>query len=178
MGPITYSLCQKQGIGLVMWLTFMCSFPPLIENEPFSLKDINQPISIAFESPVEKSYELSIDFAFPTTDDRVQDKFIGSRYCQNNTIPKNISESQKINFGKPINLKISVQNKENDLTVFDKIIKSFCTTSHRRNIKTRTITYIPLSEGDYIINIELLDKIVGLNDVNASIRLHAGRWLK
>ncbi len=180
MGPITYSLCQKPVIGLMMWATTLCTFPPLIDDEPFFIKEKKPSISIPFEVPVEKNYSLKMNFIFPTTEARLQDEFVGTRYnqyCQDNIKYNRIPELDRKGLGQPMTFKIVIQKKDGSI-VFEETVESLCVTSHRRNIKTRTITRIPLLEGEYLAKITSLDNQNNFKDVNTSIRLDAGRWLK
>ena len=180
MGPIAYSLCQKPVIGLVMWATTLCTFPPLIDDKVFLLKEEKPSISIPFEVPVEKSYSLKMNFVFPTTEARLKDKLIGSRYhqyCYDNIKYNEIPEHERKGLGQPMIFKVIIQEKDGSI-VFEETVESLCITSHRKNIKTRTITRIPLLEGEYVAKITSLDSQNSLKDVNTSIRLDAGRWLK
>ncbi|QSZ41772.1 hypothetical protein GJV85_06500 [Sulfurimonas aquatica] len=165
-----------------MWITSLCTFPPLIEDEPFSIKKENSSISIPFEAPVEKSYFLKMNFIFPTTKARLEDKFIGSRYnqyCQGDINYDEIPDDDRKGLGQPLKFKVIIQEKDGSI-VFEKIVESLCRTSFKQNISTRTIASVPLLKGEYLAKITFLEKqnSLGLKDVNTTIRLDAGRWLK
>ena len=179
MGPITYSLCQKPVIGLAMWITSLCVFPPLINDEPFPINKENTSITIPFEVPVDKKYSLEMNFKFPSNEAYNLDKIVGTRYnqyCYNQTKYEDIPEFERAGLGQPIIFKIVVREEENDSIIFDKTIESLCTTSNGKDYrKTRTITRIPLIRGNYIINIISINKQNNLDNVKTSVSLKAGR---
>jgi hypothetical protein len=59
MGPIAYSLCQKPVIGIAMFITNFCAFPPLIYDEPLSTASTSKEFSV----PVDKSYFLEVNIS-------------------------------------------------------------------------------------------------------------------
>jgi hypothetical protein len=80
MGPITYSLCHKEVIGLAMWITGLCAFPPLIPATEILIRDSGLVLSREFNAPVDTSYLLSLRFVFPSTETRIKDKLVGVGY--------------------------------------------------------------------------------------------------
>ena len=80
MDPATYALCQKSVVGPAMWIASLCVFPPLFANVPFSLETQGTSISQEFSAPVDRKYNLTLTFDFPTTEDRLKDEIVGSRY--------------------------------------------------------------------------------------------------
>ena len=59
MGPIAYNLCHKEVIGVAMWITGLCSFPPLITPTDVSLQEPGVVLRKDFNAPLDKSYLLS-----------------------------------------------------------------------------------------------------------------------
>lgn len=65
MNEVTYSLCHKPIIGLVMYLSSLCVFPRPVENVPIALADPSSAAETEFESPVAKPYLLELVFKYP-----------------------------------------------------------------------------------------------------------------
>jgi hypothetical protein len=76
MGPITYCLCHKEIIGVAMWITGLCAFPPLIPVTEISINEPGLVISKEFNAPVDKSYLLDLNFIFPSTEARTRDEIV------------------------------------------------------------------------------------------------------
>jgi len=181
MGPIAYSLCQKPVIGLLMWATSMCTFPPLFDNVTLNVSEVNSSISVDFEVEVERNYNLEMSFAFASKMLYKEDDVVGSRYsqyCFDNVKFKDIPLKERTNLGKPLEFTVLVKEKESKLIVYDETIESLCITSHRYNSKVRLLAKIPLKEGEYIVNVTSLNSYKSLNDVNTTLTLNSGRWLK
>lgn len=66
MNPLTYSLCQKPVIGLMMFASGLCVFPPVFQDEPLPLQQSGASFIKEFKVPVSKPYFLEIGFEFPS----------------------------------------------------------------------------------------------------------------
>ena len=180
MGPITYALCQKPVIGLMMWATSLCQFPPLISNTPFSVTEINNTVIKSFEVPVDKRYTLKMDFDFVSRDAYKADLNIGTRshqHCFDETPYQEIPRSERKGLGQPLDFKLTIKDK-NQKVVIKKSFSSLCISSYRPPIKRRTLTHVNLTEGSYTLELTTLSKYENFQEVNSSLILDAGRWMK
>ena len=179
MGPIAYSLCQKPVIGLVMYITFACSFPPLIADQPLALSEAGVTASAAFSVPVDKSYSLDLTFAFPNAWAMRKDEIVGSRYdqhCEPGVDYGDIPVAQLPGLGRPIPFRVVVQRKSDKAVVIERTFTSLCQVSSGidRARKTRQIGRLDLVRGDYILVITNLARQDGLDRVATTFSLVPG----
>ena len=173
MGPITYSLCQKALIGPALWIAGLCAFPPLIENTSLPLTTAGATVSAPFTVPVDLRYQFVLQFEFPSTEARLQDTLVGSRYqteCE--TDPAALAD--KPEFGRPIPLRLIIRNAKDHSLVTDEQVTSLCVLGHAGNKKSRAVAWVTLSRGDYTAEISNLSAQTGLDDVNTFIALVPG----
>jgi Domain of unknown function (DUF5625) len=174
MGLIRFTLCKTKGIGLIMWLTFLCHFPPLIEPTEVSLKNTGLILNKEFEVPVETAYVLYFRFAYPSSKEREMDKVLGdrfSRYCFGETEYTSIPENQREGHGLPVPLKVLIYKKSDNTLILEKIFHSLCVSSHGNYERSRQIGKIKLKYGDYRIEVFNLFPQHAFKDINASIFL-------
>lgn len=177
MGPTTYTLCQKPVIGVIMWITTLCSFPPLFKDAPIDLDKAGASISTTFTVPVRKSYPLEINFEFPTVEARLNDNIVGSRYdenCQGGTQYIDIPVSKRVGLGRPIPFRVVIRKESNKAVIVDRIFESLCVASHVGNKKSRTIGWLDLTEGSYLGEVISLESQSKLEGVKTTISLIAG----
>ena len=177
MNPITYSLCQKPVIGVVMWITSLCSFPPLIQDAPISLATAGAKISVAFQVPVDKRYGFDLAFDFPSPEARSMDQIIGSRYdehCHDPVTIESIPELKREGLGRPIPFRVVILRKSDRTVLIDKALTSLCSFAGSNNRKLRMIGGVDLARGKYIAEITNLESQAGLESVKTSISLVAG----
>ena len=55
MNPLTYSLCQKPVLGLTMFVSGLCAFPPLLPETPLPLQQAGARVVSEIEVPVAKT---------------------------------------------------------------------------------------------------------------------------
>lgn len=179
MGPIAYSLCQKPVIGLVMYITFACSFPPLIADQPLALAEAGTTASAAFSVEVDKAYSLDLRFAFPNAWAMRKDEVVGSRYdkhCEPGVDYAAIPLAQLPGLGRPIPFRVVVQRKSDKAIVLERTFTSLCQVSSgiERARKTRRIGRLELVRGDYLLVITNLERQAGLDRVATSFSLVSG----
>lgn len=78
MNELTYSLCQKPVLGLVMYLSSLCVFPPPLENVPLPL---DRPGGIAegeFEAPATTAYSIELVFKYSEKEFAATNGVVGS----------------------------------------------------------------------------------------------------
>jgi len=177
MGPTTYALCQKPVIGVAMWITSLCAFPPLFSEAPLALSVGGATISQAFKVRVDKRYGFDLGFDFPSVAARLQDKVAGStynEYCRGDISYQDIPVAYREPLGHPIPLKVVVRRKSDNAVVFDRVFMTLCVFAHGENKKWRSIGGVDLVRGDYVAEITNLESQSGLDGVKTYISLVAG----
>lgn len=178
MGPITYSLCHKEVIGVAMWITGLCSFPPLIPKTEVSIREPGLVLSKEFNVPVDKSYLLDLKFIFPSTEARLQDEIVGdgrsSNYCSGEVEYGVIPENERIGLGRPIPFKVIVRKLDDSAQVIEKTFHSLCKTSHMTNDKGRDVGRLNLKEGGYKIEVYNLLPQTAFGNIKVQMGLVSG----
>lgn len=178
MNPLTYSLCQKPVLGLVMFATSMCAFPPLFQDAALPLQQAGARLVEEFETPVGKSYLLELEFRFPSAASLAADEVVGSRYdqvCLRNG--EDIPAPQGSGLGRSIPVHVEVREQRSGALVIDKTFHSLCVTSfggHDAYTKTRTVGRLDLPAGRYRIDVRNLESQAGLDGVKTTVLLVAG----
>lgn len=179
MGPIAYSLCQKEMLGVAMWITGLCSFPPLVPEIPVSLQTPGLVLEREFKAPVEKSYMLGMRFFFPSTEARLEDKLVGEggdgQYCRGEIPYERIPIDKRTGLGLPIPFKVVVREKASGALVAEHTFESLCNTSHATNDKGRDVGRITLKEGSYRIEVHNLKAQPAFKDIKVVMGLYPGR---
>ncbi|MEZ5659902.1 MAG: hypothetical protein R3E83_15620, partial [Burkholderiaceae bacterium] len=100
-----------------MFVTNLCAFPPLFEDQPISLGTAGTSISTEFEAPVDTTYIFELKFEFASTAKRVEDNLVGSwppDYCMVNVRYEKMLEAippkQRVRMGHSIPIRIVVRN--------------------------------------------------------------------
>ena len=176
MNPLTYSLCQKPVLGLLMFASSLCVFPPLFQDEPLPLQRTASFVK-EFEAPVSRPYFLEIGFDFPSLASIRDDQVAGSRYddnCERDYAA--IPQSQRTDLGRPIPLHVLVRDKQSGKVALDKVFNSLCITSTAASglQKTRTVGRLDLVAGKYMIEVDNVTPQTGLDGVKTTVSLVAG----
>lgn len=177
MGPIAYALCQKPVVGLVMFVTGACAFPPLFSHAPLALQQAGAVVVQEIEVPVGKPYFLGVHFAFPSAQALGADEVVGERHDANCGLDyQDIPAPQKVGLGRPIALHVRIRDKRSGVVATDKVFESLCLTSFsaRGFEKTRAAGRVDLAAGTYIVEIRNLASQAGLEAVKTSVSLVAG----
>jgi len=178
MNPLIYSLCQKPVLGLVMFVTSTCAFPPLFHDAPLPLQQAGARLVEEVEAPVGKPYLLELGFSFPSAASLAADEVVGSRYdkvCLGNA--EDIPAPQESGLGRPIPIHVEVREQRCGVLVIDKTFHSLCVTSfggHTAYTKTRTAGRLDLPAGRYRIAVRNLEAQAGLDGVRTTVSLVAG----
>lgn len=182
MNAITYSLCQKPVLGLAMWITDLCVFPPLFSNLPIDLNHQGTRATTEFKVKVEKTYHLILAVEFESVQKRLDDKVVGNRFDQNclgNINYNNIPIGQRAGLGQPIDFKVIVRELKTQKIIFNQQFKSLCSTGHNlKNTRYREIGWIPLKEGNYMIEVINIEAQTDLKNVKTTLSLTAGNGSK
>lgn len=178
MGPTTYSLCNKEFIGLAMWITGLCAFPPLVPPTEISLQQSGVVLSKEFNAPVDKSYLLQLRFVFPSTEVRLKDRLVGDRYsddhCNSDIAYHAIPEPQRPGLGLPIPFKVTVRSEPEGAAVLERTFNSLCHAAHARNEKYRDVGRIDLRRGAYRIEVHNLHPQPAFGDITVEMSLVSG----
>lgn len=177
MGPIAYFLCQKPAVGIVMFVTGACAFPPLFSHAPLALQQAGTVVVKEIEVPVGKPYFMGVNFEFPSAEAIRVDEVVGVRHdanCERDYA--DIPESQKSGLGRPIPLHVVIRDKRTGIVATDKVFESLCLSSFsaRGFEKTRTAGSVELAAGSYIVEIRNMASQAGLEAVKTSVSLVAG----
>jgi len=177
MGPLTYSLCKKPVLGLIMYVTSACAFPPLFWAEPLPLQQASASFVKEFDAPVSKLYFLLLHFQFASTVSSQTDEVVGSLYNGNcNRDYADIPESQRAGLGRKIPIHVLIREQETGTIIIDRVFNSLCKTSAAASglEKTRTVGQIYLATGKYVAEIHNLASQAGLDDVKTTVSLVSG----
>jgi hypothetical protein len=180
MNPTLYALCQKPVIGAVLWISTLCSFPPLLETAPISVGTSGTVLSARFEAPVSKAYFLSAIFTFPSTDARIKDTLIGSQsgepcYGKAGKQYDDFPEASRPSLGRPLRLRITVKNLSTNSTAYEQNVASVCQAGHNgASIKTQVLALIELQEGTFTIEVKNLESRPDLDALRPVLTIHPG----
>lgn len=165
MGPVTYALCGKPAIGVAMWITGLCAFPPLFHDRPISLDAAGTQVSAAFEAPVDKKYLLAAGFEFASREARVHDRLAGG----DTGLP--CSDGS----GRPMPFHVVVRKAGDRSVEIDKTFVASCGLSHDGDRKkTVLIGWLDLPAGQHTAEITNLQAHGGFDGVIVRISLYAG----
>lgn len=178
MGPLTYALCKKPVLGLVLLVASACGFPPLFDAAPFPLQQAGARLVREFEAPVSKPYSLILNFHFPTAESSRADEVVGDRHdasCDRDYAT--ISIAQRMGLGRPIPVHVLVREKETGAVAVDQVVNTLCITSQGGGpgfTKTRTAARFPLTAGKYVIELQGMEAQAGLDGVTTTASLVSG----
>jgi hypothetical protein len=175
MNPVTFSLCGKPVIGIIMFAATLCAFPPLFRDRPLPLQQGGATVIEEVEAPISKPYFLDIDFTFPPGDTSREREIVGSsndeRCLHNDT---DVSETQSGGLGRSIPVRVLVREQRSSAVIIDKVFHSLCVTGGTRSTSTRTAARLDLAAGRYIIEVQNLKSQAGLEGVKTTVSLVAG----
>lgn len=177
MSPLTYSLCHTPVIGALMWISFLCTFPPLIEDTEISLEKSGLVLNQSFEAPVAKTYTLYLNFVFPSIEARLHDEIVGDRYsadCVELKRYDDIPEKRRIGLGRPIPLRVVIRKSEDKTVILEQTFQSWCSAVHVGNMKGRIVGSLSLGRGAYTIEVFNEQPQTDLNETKTHIALVSG----
>jgi hypothetical protein len=178
MGPVTYALCKKPVLGLLLFVASACGFPPLFDEAPFPLQEAGARLVKEFEAPVSKRYSLNLNFHFPTAAAIRADAVVGERHdasCDRDYAT--ISIAQRMGLGRPIPVHVLVRDKQTGAVAVDQVFDTLCLSSLGGSpgfSKTWTAARFELAAGTYVIELESMAKQAGLDGVRTTVSLVSG----
>lgn len=149
MNPLAYSLCQKSGLGLAMFVAGLCAFPPLFLHEPLSLQTADATLVKEFKAPVSKPYFLELDFDFPATA-AIRD------------------------YGQPIPIHVLIRNRRGNTVVTDQTFVTPLYSGVTNGPTQRTLARLELSEGEYVVEMRNLEAHHEFDGARTTVSLVAG----
>jgi hypothetical protein len=180
MNPLSYSLCQKPVLGLMMFVSGMCAFPPLFLEAPLPLQRAGARVIEEVEAPVGKAYFLDLVFTFPSAAAARDDEVVGSRFddvCLRNEA--GVPELRRSGLGRPIPIHVRVRDQRSGTVSIDKVFYSLCLSSSGPTgtgyTKHRTAGRLDLPAGRYLIEVRNMESQAGLEDVRTAVSLVAGQ---
>jgi hypothetical protein len=150
MNPLTYSLCKKPVIGIVMFVTSLCAFPPPFYAEPLPLQRAGASLVKEFEAPVSKSYFLELGFTYPSSAAVRSDPTEG------------------------IPIHVLVRAKTNGAILIDKVFEARGIIGGTVLTTTMPVARIDLAAGRYVIEARNMKSQPGLDGVQTTLSLVAG----
>lgn len=176
MNPLVYSLCQKPVIGAAMWISSLCAFPPLFQDQALPLATAGATVVTEFTVSIDKRYPLVMHFDFPSVAARLDDTVVGSTYnddCRRDYTA--VPLARRENLGRPMPIHVVVRHKGSGVVAIDEVFDTLCLTSHAGSRKTRTAGMLALAPGSYVFEARNVAAQPGLEGVKTSIALVAGQ---
>lgn len=178
MGPIAYSLCAKPVVGLLMFVTAQCAFPPPFSHAALPLDAAGTIATARFDAPVDTTYQLLVTFAFPDAESVYRDQVVGSRhdkYCDGRPYDQ-VPGFARDGLGQPIPFRFAIRRASDGAIVAERTVESLCIVSQGgRFAKTRQLASVPLPRGEYAAEITNLAAQPGLAGVRAEVMLAGPR---
>jgi hypothetical protein len=178
MGPATYALCQKPVIGLVMFISSLCAFPPLILNEPLSLTRAGSAASKEFVVPVDKTYMFDLAFEFSSMEALKRDPMPKAGYgCEDDIKIEKMPTTLGQNLAGSIPIHISIRRQSDGRVIIDQTFVSRCkfaVSDSEHPTVWQKIGRVELTRGTYVVEVSNLEAQAGLDGVKTSFSLVGG----
>ena len=177
MAPLTYSLCHKPVLGLLMFVASACAFPPLVSDAPFPLQQEGASAAREFEAPVSKPYSLLLSFSFPSAAASYRDEVVGSRSDEScGRAYDTISTSQRTGLGRPIPIHVLIRERATGSIKVDRVVNTLCLSSSGGPgfQKNRTAARIELAAGKYLVELRNMESQAGLDGVKTTFSIVSG----
>jgi hypothetical protein len=174
MNPTLFSLCHKPVIGAALWLSTLCAFPPLAVATPGTV------LSSEFKVPVTKGYFLSARFTFPSTQLRISDTLVGSRFdtpCYGPDAKRleDFPLTDRSQHGQPLRLRVTIKSQPSGSIAYSQDIASICRAGHDgAAVKTQVLSLVELAEGSYSIEVRNLEPRPDLAALGPRLIIHGG----
>lgn len=177
MGPVTYALCQKPVIGLLMYMSTLCAFPPLILEEPLSLASAGASVSKAFVVPVDKTYWFDLAFEFSSMEALTRNPMYKPRYgCAAGAAAEDTPTERGKDAG-AIPIHVSIRRQSDGRVIVNKTLMSRCQfamSGGEHPTLWQEIGRVELTPGKYVAEVSNLEAQPGLDGVKTSFSLVGG----
>lgn len=181
MNPTLYVLCQKAVLGPALWISGLCSFPPLLPESPVSLDAPGLILTKEYEAPVSNNYFLSFHVEFPSVEQRLNDTLIGSKfdvpcYGEEGKKVSDFSTERQFDLGRPVKLHVKVLRLPSETVAWEADISSICRAGH--DLKAKKLQVLALThftQGKYRIYVTNIEARPDLAAFRTSITIHSGQ---
>lgn len=177
MTPRRYKVCQSPALGLLMWASGQCVFPPLLNDVPIDLPQPGAVASQAIQVQVPLDYQLHLRTRFPSGEARVADTVIGGYldgHCGTTRRPPE-TDAQRRRLGTPIRLQVRVVALPSQRPVMDETVETLCSFGHAGDSKWREVAVLRLEAGDYRVTVSSPDGVPALGGTRSFLSLNAPR---
>lgn len=178
MSPLTYSLCGKPIIGLVMFATGLCVFPNPVHRLPFSLGNEGAVAQAEFEAPVTKPYFLELVFGYAEGNSQQARSLVGERQVPTCSVRYASLETVSTDTAFPgiaTPVEVTIQSANNSAVVEHFFLSGSCGASwYAKGEIGRTLAAINLKAGKYRLTVKNLRAHESLQSSNTSISLSPG----
>ncbi len=174
MGPITYKLCHTAGIGVAMWITGLCAFPPPVPKQRVELDRPGLVMSASFSVPADKKYPLVFGYksSGAVPDPKVRET------CGFDRDYETTSDWKSLGGGRSVKFKVVIRKAEGMPPIFEGAMDHLCITSNANGFPDDVLVgYVPLAEGAYKIEVFNVRPYEDLKGKDTYLYL-AGGWGK
>lgn len=171
------SRCGAAGLAVLLSAASAWAIAPLFQRQPISLEKADAAVRQSFHVDQTWIYSLNLDFEFPSGPAIFQDAIVGSRYDDScGRRYEDIPPARRAGLGRPIPVHVTIRGQADRKIVLDQDVESLCVTATSATgfTKSRTISKISLTPGDYIGEITNLRPQTGLDGVKTYVSLTAG----
>ena len=178
MNGITYALCSKPGIGLVMFVTGLCIFPNPVQRVPISLGLTGTIAQAEFEAPVTKPYYLELVFGYAEGKSQEARLLVGEhqlptcmvRYASLEAVSKNTAF-----LGVATPVEVTISSVANQAVVEHFFLSGDCAASwYAKGEIGRTLAAVNLQQGKYLLAVKNLNAHEALKSATTYISLSPG----
>lgn len=154
MTAARYRHCRKPVLGLLMWITSLCVFPPLFDDAEIELAAPGAAVSDKFSVAVGMTYELKLRTEFGPGQAAAVEAVIGrydGRYCEPGRPAA--PEALRAALGVPIVFQVRITDQATQAVRVDETFESLCSFSGTGSQRTRLVARLALPPGDYAITV-------------------------
>lgn len=176
MTPRRYALCRKPVIGLLMWITGQCVFPPLFEAPAPDLAQAGSKVTQPFDVAIELPYQFELAFDFGTHQAYTEDRILGSwpdPRCWTPDAPAPAAGTPGL--GSELPMRLQVKRVADGQPVHDQVHRLPCPSGHAPPRKDRYLAAVMLPPGRYTATVTNLEAQTGLEGASVQLRLSPPR---
>ena len=172
MTPRRYALCRKPLIGLLMWITSQCVFPPLFEAPAPNLAQAGSQVTQPFDVAIELRYPFVLEFDFGTPQAYAEDRILGfapDPRCWTPDAPAPAADMPGL--GRELPMRLQVRRIGDEKPVHDQVHRLACPFSHASPRKVRYLAGVTLPPGRYVATVTNLEAQPDLETASVHLRL-------
>ena len=176
MTPGRYALCGKPVIGLLMWITSQCVFPPLFEAPAPDLARAGSEVTQPFDVAIELHYQFELEFDFGTSQAYTEDRILGywpDPRCWTPDAPAPAADTPGL--GRELPMRLLVKRVADGQPMHDQVHRLPCPAAHASPHKVRHLAGVTLPPGRYVATVTNLEAQAGLDGASVHLRLSPPR---